>query len=81
MAQKVIKVGNSAAITLSQSVLDALGVSVGDQVQLNVDQRTKRVFFDSKPAAKEMPVDEELYSWTKRFIETYRKDLEELADK
>lgn len=81
MAQKVIKVGNSAAITLSQSILDALGVSVGDQVQLNVDQQTKRVFFDSKPKVQDAPVDEELYSWTKRFIETYRKDLEELADK
>lgn len=81
MAQKVIKVGNSAAITLSQSVLDVLGVSVGDQIQLDVDQQTKRVFLDSKPAVQDAPVDEELYSWTKRFIETYRKDLEELADK
>lgn len=83
MAQKVIKVGNSAAITLSQSVLDALGVAIGDEVELERLQndvpaviiRPRHRTTDDKNRR------ENIARWTLDFIERYRDDLEALANK
>lgn len=76
MTQKVLKVGSSAVVTIPKKSLKELGIRVGDQVQVAVDVKRKRVIIE--PAQQ---VDPELLEWTNRFIERYRPALEALAQK
>jgi len=43
MLQKIIQVGNSAAVTLSKEHLDYLGLSVGDKVYLVYSVKNKTI--------------------------------------
>jgi antitoxin component of MazEF toxin-antitoxin module len=83
MSQKVIKVGNSAAITLSQSVLDTLGVKVGEEVEIERLRRDASVIVRSHDRQKEVEETrrERLARFTMDFIDKYRDDLKALADK
>lgn len=77
MTQKVLKVGSSAAVTISKKSLEELGLKIGDKVVVEIDKKHRRVSIE--PAIKE--VDKELLDWTKKFIERYRPALEALAKK
>lgn len=76
MIQKVLQVGSSAAVTIPKGALKGLGIAVGDEVSVAVDMDRKRVVIESQT-----PVNEELVSWTKRFIKQYRPALDALKDK
>ncbi len=76
MIQKVLKVGSSAAVTIPKKSLAELGLKPGDRVRVAVDRKRRTVIIE--PAVR---VNDELMSWTKRFIERYRPALEELARK
>lgn len=76
MTQKVLKVGSSAAVTIPKKSLDELGLKPGDRVVLEIDKKRRAVIIE--PAIK---IDEELVSWTKKFIERYRPALESLSKK
>lgn len=80
MAQKVIKVGNSAAITLSQSILDVLGVSVGGEVEIERSRGDASVVVRPKEKIKESRRDRVAHL-TADFVERYKDDLKALADK
>ena len=77
MTQKVLKVGSSAAVTLSKHSLEELGLSIGDQVSVDIDR--KRLAVIVRPLKS--IVNPELRGWTKRFIQRYRPALEALAKK
>ena len=77
MTQKVIKVGDSAAVIIPKKSLKELGIKLGDTVSVEIDKKQQRVSI--QPIAKE--VDRELLDWTKKFIDRYRSALEALADK
>lgn len=77
MVQKVIKVGSSAAITLSKQVIKDLGLAVGDSVRTAIDRRRRRLYVE--PAG--VQASDETREWTQRFIERYRPALEALAKK
>ena len=77
MTQKVIKVGDSAAVIIPKGFLKELGLRIGDRVTIETDAKTRK--FSFQPTIKE--VDSELLDWTKKFIERYRPALEALADK
>ena len=79
MAQKVIKIGKSAGITISREVLQGLGLGIGDQVQVEVDKR--RNVFTVIPKEELSGQDRKIAKLTSQFIERYRRDLEELAKK
>lgn len=76
MAQKVFKVGSSAAVTIPKKSLAELGLKIGDQVRVEVDRASRSVRIE--PAVN---VNAELVSWTDNFIKKYRSALEELAKK
>lgn len=76
MAQKVLKVGDSAAVTIPKKSLEELGLKIGDQVTIQIDKQ-KRVVIIS-PILR---VDKELIAWTEKFIARYRPALEALAKK
>ncbi len=79
MTQKVLKVGTSAAVTIPKSIMEKLGIRVGDRVTVGVNEKTGAVAIR---AANQLSADDKhVATLTARFIERYRKDLEVLADK
>ena len=79
MSQKVLKVGSSAAVTISKSSLKELGLRVGDTVEVSLDARHRNVIIT--PLRHPRRVDPEIIRWTKSFIDRYRPALEALAKK
>jgi putative addiction module antidote len=80
MIQKVLKVGSSAAVTIPKDSLKELGLKIGDQVKTvtDTDKKTLTIMSAGATLSKE---DTKIARLTSNFIERYRKDLEELADK
>ncbi|MBI3627648.1 MAG: AbrB/MazE/SpoVT family DNA-binding domain-containing protein [Candidatus Sungbacteria bacterium] len=76
MTQKVLKVGSSAAVTISKKSLKELGLKIGDEVRVNINHKEKLVIIE--PAHQ---VKKELLDWTEQFIKTYRPALLALAKK
>ena len=76
MTQKVLKVGDSAVVTLPKKSIKDLGLKVGDEVRVDVDIKRRRVVVE--PAWK---IEPELLAWTEKFIDKYRPALEALAKK
>lgn len=79
MTQKLIKIGDSAGVTIPKKSLKDLGLEIGDDVEVTVDPRRKVVSI--KPADELSPEDAKIAKLTLRFIDRYRKDLEALAQK
>lgn len=77
MIQKILRVGTSAAVTLPKASLEALGMQIGDQVEVNIKNDAVTVRLAKKKSAREKKITE----LSLNFIERYRKDLESLARK
>jgi|AntDeeMinimDraft_6_1070357.scaffolds.fasta_scaffold09017_3 putative addiction module antidote len=76
MTRKIIKIGDSAGITLPKDLLKKHGLKIGGRVELReVDGKVTI----ENPQSEQ--VDRELLDWTDKFIDTHRAALEELADK
>jgi len=68
--QKIIKVGDSRAVTLPARELKAAGIETGDQVQVTV-----------KPLSKAVNRQEKLLNEYDSFKEQYGQTLKNLADR
>ena len=77
MTQKVLKVGSSAAVTIPKGSLKELGLAIGDQVNVVVDKKSKRMIIEA--AASD--IDREVLDWTDTFIKRYRPALDALSKK
>ena len=73
MVQKIIKIGTSAGIILSSSLLEGWGLKVGDIIDVEVNKENRTIII--------YPVKKEVVKWTNSFIKRYRKGLEALAKK
>jgi putative addiction module antidote len=77
MVQKIIQVGNSAAITLSKQYLKTMGLSAGDQVETEFYPETKKIVISLPETKKETINDrqlvERLGQLKKRYGSLYRK--------
>lgn len=72
MIQKIIRVGNSVAVTIPPSVIKEKKLKVGDEVQVDVEPVRK---------AKKTTLTPEFIRWVDKYIENNRPALEELASK
>lgn len=79
MTQKVIKVGDSAAVIIPKKSLKELGLAPGDEISIEINQRTRLVSI--RPLAKSSKRQQRVAELTLNFINRYRKDLEALAQK
>ena len=70
MRQKIIRVGNSAAVTIPKKVLEEKSLNIGDVAE-----------FDIQPVGKKTKVTPEFVEWVDKYIENNRPALEELANK
>ena len=77
MAQKILKVGTSAAVTIPKKSLEELGLKIGDDVILEIERKKRTVTIHP---TKELSLqDKKIARLTADFINRYRKDLEALA--
>ena len=79
MAQKILKIGSSAGITIPKKFLMKLGLSVGDTVELDEAEDSKSIVIQSTKQDNNRR--ERIAKLTTEFIDEYRDDLEALADK
>lgn len=78
MAQKVLKVGSSAAVTIPKTLLEKLKLSIGDTVELEYSD-THSILV--RPTDQSSARRDRVAELTARFIERYRGDLESLSQK
>jgi len=76
MKRKIIKIGDSAGVTIPKSIIEKLGLEIGEEVEVR-DEGDQVVLEKLQGNA----VDKELLDWTNKFIGTHREALEALADK
>lgn len=67
MIQKVIRVGNSVAVTIPKKVLEEKSIKVGDNVNISIDP----VFV----------ADQDIHDLTQKLIKQYNSALKQLASK
>jgi len=79
MIQKVLKVGDSAAVIIPKKSLEELRLKIGDRISIEVEKDKRRVIIQPKEELSKK--DLKIAELTLDFINRYRKDLEALARK
>ncbi len=80
MSQKVIRIGSSAGLTISPDILEALGIQIGDAVEVSAHRSARTLTVRPKEETGEQ-VNPDVVVWTNAFIDKNRKLLMRLADK
>ena len=81
MLQKIIKVGNSAALTIPQDFLKKAGWKVGDAIAVDAD-KTERVIFIKEPDSTfNTKLTPEFKEWLDEIGRKYKKTIKELAQR
>ena len=78
MVNKVLKVGDSAAVTIPRRVLKEMGIGVGDKVTVTFHPKKNELVIQPLPAAGQV-VSDRVARLTAQFMDRYRKALEQLA--
>ena len=82
MLQKVLQVGNSAAVTIPAPVLQELGLMVGDQVEIKARKKPLKIEIvptSKKFLRKSSGITPDFVASVEEFIKEYRPVLKELA--
>ena len=79
MIQKIIKVGNSAAVTIPQSFLKKVGWMVGDKLVVEGDPQTKLLFVKEKGSSYNTKITPEFKQWLDEVSSKYKNVIEALA--
>lgn len=82
MLQKVLQVGNSAAVTIPAPVLQELGLMVGDQVEIKAHKKPLKIEIvptSKKFLRKSSGITPGFVASVEEFIKEYRPVLKELA--
>jgi len=77
MTQKVIKVGSSAAVVIPKKSLKGLGISIGDEVSVDINPATRTVSVKAVEVSNRRG--DRITKLGLDFINRYRADLERLA--
>lgn len=79
MTQKIIKVGNSAALTLPIEFLQEAGLQVGDEMAVETNGKLKYFIAKPKSEANQKTLTPEFKAWLENFISEYRPVLKKLS--
>jgi antitoxin MazE len=81
MIRRLFKTGNSTVLSLPKEILEYLGLKDGQNVNLELDRKKKRLILTSLNNASTVPgVDEEFAHQVNEFIEEYRSALDDLSE-
>lgn len=72
MIQKIIRVGNSAAVSIPKKTLEEKNLKIGDLAEVDIQP---------KKTHKKMALTPEFLKWVDKYIKNNRPALEELASK
>lgn len=81
MKQKIIKVGNSAAVTIPQKFLKEVGWKPGDELLMEGDSRTGILILKDEDSPYKSKITPEFKQWLDDFTSRNKSLLEELAKK
>jgi putative addiction module antidote len=81
MFQKILKVGNSLALTIPKSFIDKTGFKAGDEVFVQQEPRSKSIIITTKERAEKMKLSPDLFSWLNDVEEKYSDAIKQLAKK
>ena len=84
MIQKIIRIGNSAGITIPKEYLEAIRSKIGSKVQVKLDSDVGHIIVDVPQKTKKQatrPVAKEFQQWLDTFVEEDKDLLNELADR
>lgn len=81
MIQKIIKVGNSAAVTLPKEFLQEADLHIGDEISMETNAQMRMFLGKPKEEANKSTLTPEFKEWLDDFIEEYKPILKELAHK
>lgn len=83
MLQKVIKVGNSYALTIPRDFMVAQGITDAQLIDLQVDNQQGKIIIEVKSNQEETEgvVDPEVYKVAKQLLKRYLPAFKELATK
>ena len=79
MMEKIIKVGESAAVAIPKKLMEDLDLQIGDQIEINPDKDARTVTI--KPHQDVSPRDREVLKIALNILDRYRGDFEALANK
>lgn len=79
MQQKIIKVGNSLAITIPKKFIDESGFKAGDSLFVHPDQQTKSLFITPNKNAAQHNYGTDFSSWLAAVENKYAPAIRELA--
>jgi putative addiction module antidote len=81
MLQKILKVGNSFALTIPKSFINKTGFKAGDEVFVQQEPSSKSLIITTKDQAKKMKLSPDLFSWLNDMEEKYSDAIKDLAKK
>lgn len=79
MTQKIIKVGNSFAVTIPKSFVNEVGFKAGDQVDVESDKDLKLLIVKPSGSPLKTKITPEFKAWLDDFNRKNKKALQELA--
>ncbi len=78
MFQKIIKVGNSAAVTIPKDFLESTDLKIGKKVKVDTDIQSQTIIIKPKDSSFNK---ENIKTWAETFISKNQSLLDELAEK
>lgn len=81
MKQKIIRVGNSGAVTISKALMEESGVKIGTHVNVSYKSETGSFIIDipSMRTQTKIPVDREIYTVANDLLRRYLPAFKKLA--
>ena len=79
--KKILRVGDSAAVTIPSKFLREVGWRPGQEVVVQTDVRTETIVVRPARRAGKARISPEFASWVEEFIEQHEPLLKELARK
>lgn len=81
MIQKIIKVGNSLAVTISSKFIHDVGYKAGDYVYVEENTQHKMLLIKPKTMIHPSGLTPEFFSWLEEITTKYADVIKELAKK
>lgn len=79
MIQKIIKVGNSAAITIPKEFLEKSGLNIGDDMVVETNVQRQMFLAKPKSQAQKLSLNPEFFEWLDKISVEYEDTIKELA--